>query len=463
MISNSIRELAGLIRDNKISSREIASNLLADLAIRDKDLCAFTSINPELLIAEATSADNDMSSGNDHGPLHGIPIGIKDIINVAGYPTQCGSMLYPSIPLTSDAEVTTSLKTAGAIMAGKTTSHELACGVVSSPASNPWNHNYIPGGSSGGSGVAVASRFVPVALGSDTGGSIRIPASLCGVVGLKPTYGLISTTGVEPLSVSLDHIGLLAASVEDCALVLNALVRSNPQNAYRNLPSDYTSELNYGIRGMRMGILVGEPFSPMQPDVERSFNEVISLIEGLGASCLAIDIPALDYTLAVEFGIIPLEAGKHHLQSLRSKPELIDSSIRSLLVAGCVLPRSVYLRASQGRKLITDGIREAFELHRLDALITPTLPATAARKGQSNFDFGNITEAIAVSYVRTTAPFNVSGIPALNIPCGFDGAGLPIGVQIATRPYHEHTALRIGNAYELATDWRLAHPRVVNS
>lgn len=458
MIAHSIRELAQLIRDNKISSREIARDLLEDLVVRDKDLRAFTAINPDLLIADAIRADNNMKSGNDHGPLHGIPIGMKDIINVAGYPTRCGSALYPSTPVTFDAEVTTCLKTAGAIMAGKTTSHELACGVVSSPASNPWNHDYIPGGSSGGSGVAVASRFVPAALGSDTGGSIRIPASLCGVVGLKPTYGLISATGVEPLSVSLDHVGPLAASVEDCALVLNTLVRSNPKNAYRNLPSDYTSEINNGIREMRIGVLAGEPFSPMQPDVERSFNEAISQIESLGAACLAIDIPELHHTLAVEFGIIPLEASEYHLQSLRSHPEMIEPSIRSLLVAGRILPRSVYLRACQGRKLITDGIRRAFELHRLDALITPTLPATAARKGQSSFIFGNITEAIAVSYVRTTAPFNVSGIPALSVPCGFDSLGLPIGVQIATRPYHEHTALRIGNAYALAIGWRLAPP-----
>ena len=454
----SIRELGQLILDKKTSSLELAQDLLADINARDTGLSAFTSVNPELLIAEATKADSEIASGNYRGPLHGIPIGLKDIVNVAGYSTQCGSPLYPSTPATSDSDVATSLKNSGAVIAGKTTSHELACGVTSPPASNPWNQDCIPGGSSGGSGAAVASGYVRAAIGSDTGGSIRIPASLCGIVGLKPTYGLISANSIEPLSTSLDHIGPLTASVEDCAMVLNALVRSNPRNASRNLPNDYSTELNLGIKGMRIGVLAGPPFAPMQPDVERSFNEAISQLEKLGATCLSLDIPELEHTLAVEFGIIPLEASEYHLQSLRSHPELISASIRSLLVAGRVLPRSVYLRACQGRKIISSSFRHAFEINQLDAVVTPTLPATAARKGQVDFQFGNVAEEISVSYVRTTAPFNVSGMPALSIPCGFDELGLPIGLQIATAPYGEHTALRIANAYALGTGWQLDPP-----
>ena len=454
----SIRELGQLILDKRTSSREIAQDLLTDIHARDKNISAFISIDPELLVSEATKADSEIESGNYRGPLHGIPIGLKDIINVAGYSTRCGSPLYPSTPATTNSDVATSLKISGAVIAGKTMSHELACGVTSPPTSNPWNQDYIPGGSSGGSGAAVASGFIRAAIGSDTGGSIRIPASLCGIVGLKPTYGLISANGVEPLSTSLDHIGPLTASVEDCALVLNALVRSNPRNASRNLPSDYSAELDFGINGMRIGVLAGPPFAPMQPDVEQSFNEAISQLEKLGATCLSLDIPELEHTLAVEFGIIPLEASEYHLRSLKSHPEMISASIRSLLVAGRVLPRSVYLRACQGRKIISSSFRQAFEINHLDAVITPTLPATAAQKGQVDFLFGNITEEISMSYVRTTAPFNVSGMPAMSIPCGFDGLGLPIGLQIATAPYCEHTAMRIANAYALSTGWQLNPP-----
>ena len=454
----SIRELGQLILDKKTSSLELAQDLLADIHARDKTISAFTSVNPELLLAEATKADSEIASGNYRGPLHGIPIGLKDIVNVAGYSTQCGSPLYPSTPATSDSDVATSLKNSGAVVAGKTTSHELACGVTSPPTSNPWNLDYVPGGSSGGSGAAVASGYVRAAIGSDTGGSIRIPASLCGIVGLKPTYGLISANGIEPLSTSLDHIGPLTASVEDCAIVLNALVRSNPRNASRNLPNDYSTELNLGIKGMRIGVLAGPPFAPMQPDVEHSFNEAISQLEKLGATCLSLDIPELEHTLAVEFGIIPLEASEYHLQSLRAHPEMISASIRSLLVAGRVIPRSVYLRACQGRKIISSSFRHVFETNRLDAVITPTLPATAARKGQVDFQFGGVAEEISMSYVRTTAPFNVSGMPALSIPCGFDELDLPIGLQIATAPYCEHTALRIANAYAIGTGWKLNPP-----
>jgi aspartyl-tRNA(Asn)/glutamyl-tRNA(Gln) amidotransferase subunit A len=339
------------------------------------------------------------------------------------------------------------LRTDGAIFAGKTTSHELACGVTSAPASNPWNTNYVPGGSSGGSGVAVACGYVRAALGSDTGGSIRIPASLCGVVGLKPTYGLVSTSGVEPLSISLDHLGPITASVEDCALIMNSLAKRTGV--------DYTSELNKGIAGMRFGVLAGKPFSPMQPDVQQAFENALDHLRNLGATCINIEIPELEHTLAVEFGIIPLEAGAYHLNSLQNKPGLISPSIRTLLIAGRVIPESIYHRANTGRKLISRALRRAFEENNLNAVVTPSLPATAAKKNQDEFTFGDLSEHISVSYVRTTAPFNVSGQPAISVPCGFDSMGLPIGLQIATRPFDESSALRIANTYATSTDWQL--------
>lgn len=447
MILDSIKETSRKIHDREISATEIVVELINDVNNRDHILNAFTSFNSELLLDKAKLADRKLSEGNYSGQLHGIPVGIKDIINVAGYPTQCGSDLYPKQVQSSDAVVTNNLSTDGAIFAGKTTSHELACGVTSAPASNPWNTNYVPGGSSGGSGVAVACGYVRAALGSDTGGSIRIPASLCGVVGLKPTYGLVSTKGVEPLSISLDHLGPITASVEDCALILNSLAKHSGV--------DYTSELNQGIAGMRFGVLAGKPFSPMQPDIQQSFENAVDHLQNLGATCINIEITELEHTLAVEFGIIPLEAGAYHLNSLQNKPGLISPSIRTLLIAGRVIPVSIYHRAKAGRKLISRALRRAFEENNLNAVITPSLPATAAKKDQDEFTFDTFNEHISVSYVRTTAPFNVSGQPAITVPCGFDSMGLPIGLQIATKPYDESGALRIANAYATSTDWQL--------
>ncbi len=452
MILDSIKETARKVKNHETTATEIVTDLVNDVKNRDHILNAFASFNSELLFDQAKIADRQLSEGNYSGPLHGIPLGIKDIINVAGYPTRCGSDLYPKQVQNCDAEVINNLRTDGAIFAGKTTSHELACGVTSAPASNPWNTNYVPGGSSGGSGVAVACGYVRATLGSDTGGSIRIPASLCGVVGLKPTYGLVSTGGVEPLSVSLDHLGPITASVEDCALMMNSLVKQSGV--------DYTTQLNKGITGMRFGILAGKPFSPMQPDVQQAFENAVDHLRNLGATCINIEIPELEHTLAVEFGIIPLESGAYHLNSLQNKPGLINPSIRTLLIAGRVIPESIYHRANKGRKLIASALRRAFDESNLNAVITPSLPATAAKKDQDEFSFETSSEHISVSYVRTTAPFNLSGQPAISVPCGFDTTGLPIGLQVATRPYDESGALRIAHAYATSTEWQVIAPKM---
>jgi len=441
-----VNEISDALRDGRISARQLAEDFLSREHATDKQLHSFIAVNSTKLLAEADKADAELRAGNDRGALHGIPIGIKDIIHVSGYPTRCGSPLYPTTPVSTDAVVVQNLRSAGALIAGKTTSHELACGVVSAPASNPWNTNYIPGGSSGGSGAAVAAGLVPIALGSDTGGSIRIPASLCGVVGLKPTYGLVSVQGVEPLSSSLDHLGPLGATVADCAHAMNALTKGATT-------SDYCETLGQGVGGMRFGILTDAPFSPMQPDVEKAFFDAVDVFRSLGAECVPVSIPELQYVLATEFGIIPLEAFLHHAESLRKHPADIDPSIRTLLIAGAVIPASIHRRASRARVVIARAMNEACNSARLDALLSPTLPAVAAAKTVSEFIYGDISEHISVSYVRTTAPFNLSGQPAISVPCGRDSNGLPIGLQVATRPHRDDLALRIAAAYEQSTPW----------
>ena len=438
----SVPAIAAALRSHDVTAVMLAEQFLARESEARNRLHSFVAVDASKLLDEAALSDAELSAGHDRGPLHGIPVGIKDIIDVKGYPTRCGSPLYPSTPAERDATVVSRLRDAGAVIAGKTASHELACGVVTSSVSNPWNLDHVPGGSSGGSGAAVAAGLVSIGLGSDTGGSIRIPAALCGTVGLKPTFGLVPVAGVRPLSTTLDHVGPLGTTVADCANAMSALVADG---------TDFADGLDRGIAGMRFGVLTEEPFSPMQPDVESNFHAAVDVLRSLGADCVEITIPELRHTLAAEFGIIPLEAFEYHEQSLRQRPFDIDPEIRTLLTAGAVLPRSVYRRACAARVAIAGAIAAAMTDHRLDALVTPTLPATASPKAGSEHTYGGVPEPIAVSYVRTTAPFNLSGQPAISVPCGFDRTGLPIGLQIATRPGHDALALQIAAAFEQAS------------
>lgn len=438
----SIRDLADDLRAGRATARAIAERFLEQEAATRDTLHAFVHVHPDLVLADADRADAELAAGRDRGPLHGIPVGIKDIIDVAGLPTRCGSRLYPATPVERDARVVSRLRAAGAVIAGKTTCHELACGVVSSPASNPWDTSRVPGGSSGGSGVAVAAGLVPVALGSDTGGSIRIPASLCGTVGHKPTYGLVPVDGSEPLSTSLDHLGPLGATVADCALTLNVLAADGV---------DYAAGLDADIDGLTIGVLRDGPFAPVQPDVRGSFDAAVETLRSVGATLIPVSIDELRFVLAVEFGLIPLEAFRYHEQSLRERPLDIDPAIRALLIGGAVSPLSIHRRAQRARRLVARAVLEAMRSHRLDVLMAPTLPATAALQDAPEQDIGDgLVEHIGWSNVRTTAPFNVTGQPAVSVPSGLDAQGLPIGIQFAALPGHDVAALSAAAAFERA-------------
>lgn len=450
-MNRSVADLASSLRNGETTSLQLVESLLERLSRIDSTLGSFVAIDADRLRTEADNADQQRRNGIDLGPLHGIPIGVKDIIDVAGYPTRCGSALYPESPVATDAEVVVNLRRGGAIIAGKTTTHELACGVVSSPASNPYDLNRVPGGSSGGSGAAVSAGLVPIALGSDTGGSIRIPAALCGVVGHKPTFGLVSVRGVEPLSASLDHLGPIGSTVRDCAHALTVLTNSG---------SDYAAKVDRGVETLRIGVLTDPPFSPMQPDVEESFIRSVETMRLLGAECIPVKIDALRHTLAAEFGIIPLEAFRHHAAALRAQPELIDSGIRTLLIAGAVIPESIFRRATKARKLIAKEIIATMREHNLNALMSPTLPATASPKLDQDLKFGDLTEHISYSFVRTTAPFNLSGQPTISVPCGCDREGMPIGVQFTTPAYEDGLAFQIAAAFEQTDEGQIPRPSI---
>ena len=458
----SIADAALQLRNSVTTSVEMAEQALEAIDRVDDRLHAFVLIDREGALKAAEAADAILRSGRDTGPLTGVPVGVKDIIHMAGLPTRCGSPAYPDRPRPADATVVARLQKAGAVIVGKTTSHELACGVYSAPASNPWDTDRLPGGSSGGSGAAVAAGVVPMALGTDTGGSIRIPASVCGVAGLKPTYGRVSRAGVEPLAWSLDHIGPLTATVADCAVGLQAIAGFDPADhstAKAPVP-DFSEMLGRGVEELRIGVLSSDPFSPMQEGVASAFGEAVEHLRSLGAETLTVEVPELAYTLPAEFAIVGPEAAAYHHRLLRDRPETISPGVRRLLTIGTVVPSSHYLKGLKARLVIHDAMRATFERHNLSVVVTPTLPATAALADQMELDCGGVTEDVTSSYVRTTAPFNLSGQPALSVPCGFDGDGLPVGLQIAGRPFDEATVLQVGAAYEVSTPWVEHRPPV---
>ena len=453
-MTGGLLDSAQALRSGSTTSVALTEASLTAIERLDDELKAFVLVDAAAALEAGRQADLELDAGRDLGPLMGIGVGIKDIVDVAGLPTRCGSTTYPAGPVRSDASVVSRLRAGGAVIIGKTTAHELACGVYSAPARNPWATDRIPGGSSGGSGAAVAAGFVPVAIGSDTGGSVRIPASLCGVVGLKPTYGRVSRAGVEPLSWSLDHIGPLASDVHTAAAALGVIAgRDDSDPTTTTTGVDFTEALDRGVEGLRLGVMEGAPFEPLQPDVAGAVGRAIEVLADLGAVPVRVMIPELRHTLTAEFGIVGPEAAQYHRDRLRQMPEQIDPGIRALLVAGSISPAAHYLKALEARRVLTDAIREAFYASELDALVSPTLPATAARPDQENFEYGDTTEAVTLSYVRTTAPFNLSGLPAISVPCGFDSSGLPIGMQIAGRPFDGAMVLPIAVAYEPAGAW----------
>ena len=455
-----VPEAARALRSGRTTSRELTEASLAAAAALDADLSAFVIVDADGALAAADAADEAIAAGRDLGPLMGVPVGIKDIVDVAGLPTRCGSPAYPAIPAATDATLVRRLRHSGAVIVGKTATHELACGVYSPPVSNPWDLSRIPGGSSGGSGAAVAAGIVPMAIGSDTGGSIRIPASLCGTVGLKATYGRVSRAGVAALAWSLDHLGPLTATVAGSAAALEVLAGPDPldPSASPRPVLQYSRSLDRGVDGLRLGVLRGAPLEPMQPDVAEAFAAAADLLGRQGAAMVGVEVPELEHGLAAEFGIVAPEAGAYHRERLRRGPDQIDPGIRTLLVAGLMMEPEHYFKALQARRAIADALRRVFVDNRLDAVLTPTLPATAAPKGEDDFCFGGVTEPVVLAYVRTTGPFNLSGLPALSVPAGFDRHGLPIGLQIAAAPFDEEMALRVGACFESVAGISSARP-----
>jgi aspartyl-tRNA(Asn)/glutamyl-tRNA(Gln) amidotransferase subunit A len=458
LVFRSIHALSSEMRAGRLSPVALLEATLDRIARIDPGLQSYIHVSPGAR-AKAEEADRQISGGHWRGPLHGIPIAVKDNYLTEDMPTTAGTTARGiGFPLRDSAAVSR-LRNAGAILLGKTRTHEFAWGTTTPPTRNPWDLERIPGGSSGGSSAAVASGLCAGALGSDTGGSIRIPASLCGTVGLKPTFGRVSRTGIVPHSWSLDHAGPLTRTVADAALMLGVLAGYDPSDpGCRDLPvPDYAGALEQPVRGLRVAVCRNHFFGRNHPAVEQTVERAIEWFATQGAAVRDVTIPNLEYGLGAIFAIELSSSTAYHDVSLRQRrTEEFTPDVRLLVELGRLVTGPDYLKAEQYRSVLMDDFRDLFR--QADLIIGPTLPVTAPRVGDTTVAVVGGEESALAATWRLTYPYNLTGLPAISIPCGFDGNGLPIGLQIAGRPFEEEMVLRAAHAYETAHFWKDRHP-----
>ena len=462
-------ELSRLVKGLEVSPVEIVEAHLARIDASEPVLNSFITLLPDEARAAARRAEREIQAGTYRGPLHGIPVGLKDLYNTAGVRTTSGSRIFDTFIPSEDCTVATRFREAGAILLGKLNLHQFAFGPTGENPDyghmhNPWNPELIAGGSSGGSGSATAAGQCTITTGSDTGGSIRIPAALCGIVGLKPTYGLVSRYGLTPLSWSLDHPGPMVRTVEDAALAMNAIAGHDPKDvasAQVEVP-DYTTALTSpdgaGVRGLRIGVPKEYFQVPLDPQVERAVREAISLMESMGAQVTEVSFPMFHDSQAISGAILVAEAAAYHRDLLLEQGHKLYPPVRLRLEAGLFITAADYLRAQQARTLFNRQARELLE--QVDLLAGPTEPVTAPQLLATQVQAGEKEVGTTAALTQYTRPYNITGFPAITVPCGFSESGLPIGLQLAGRPFDELTVLRAAHAYEQATDWHKRRPPI---
>jgi aspartyl-tRNA(Asn)/glutamyl-tRNA(Gln) amidotransferase subunit A len=461
----SISEAADLISQKRLSPVELTQAHLTRIEATEPRLNSFITLLADDALASAQTAEQEIQAGDYRGPLHGIPIGLKDLYYTKGILTTVGSKILRDFVPDYDATVTERFAEAGAVLMGKLQMHEFALGATSvnphdGPAHNPWNVDSITGGSSGGSGSAVGSGQVMGALGSDTGGSVRIPAGLCGIVGLKPTFGRVSRRGVFPLSFSLDTVGPMTRTARDAALIMNVIAgydSRDPSSA--NMPDeDFTAALGQNMSGLRIGIPDEFFYDIIDPEVAEAMCVATGMLGELGATVERVSIPVLNHSLAISSTILIAEAAEVHTENLRHRPQDIGADVRGRLQTGALTSAHDYLKAQRARTEFNNQMSEVME--RYDILVAPTSAIGAPKINQTHIEIGGRQENALSLMSRLTRPFNICGFPTATIPSGFTGAGLPIGMQIAGRPFEDATVLQVADAYEQATDWHTRRPPV---
>jgi aspartyl-tRNA(Asn)/glutamyl-tRNA(Gln) amidotransferase subunit A len=445
-------ETAELLRKRKLSPVEVTKNCLAEIEKLNPTLNAFITVTAESALAEARAAESEIFRGDWRGPLHGIPIALKDLIDTAGTRTTAASAVFEHRIPTDDAVVVQRLRRAGAVILGKNNLHEFAYGGSSlvsffGDVHNPRNKAHIAGGSSGGSAVAVAAGLCYAAIGTDTAGSIREPAALCGCVGIKPTYGRVSARGVIPLSWSLDHVGSLAATVGDAAVVLQAIAGYDPRDVTSaDVPvSDYVSGLREGTKNLRVGVPRAYFYDDLDHEVRAAVEQALAVIRNLVAEVrdVHLDVPT-DRTVQAA------ESFAYHADRVAQTPDLYQPETLRRIRSGEKISAAEYIQRrhelDQQRRRIKNIFAE------VDLLVTPTMPIPAPAIADLKKDPGALRPAELI-LLRNTRPFNVWGLPAISVPCGFTKSGLPIGLQIAGPQWRENLVLRLAHAYEQATEW----------
>jgi len=461
-----LSEASQLVRNKKISPVQLTQERLKQIERLNGKLAVFITVTAESALAQARVAESEIQRGYWRGPLHGIPIALKDLMDTAGVRTTAGSELFKDRIPTEDAEVVRRLKAAGAVILGKLNLHEFAYGgssVVSyfGPVHNPWDLNYSAGGSSGGSAAAVAARLCYAAIGTDTGGSVRQPASYCGIVGLKPTYGRVSASGVIPLSWSLDHVGPMTRTTRDAALVLQVIAgydQRDPASIDAPVP-DYTATIADSTSSLRLGIPRAFFWEELGPEIAAAMEAALAVLKKMTASQQDIAPLATDGSYSSwtdPYGaVFTAEAYAYHKDYIEKSPQLYQPATLKRLRLGADVSATKYIQSRREMEHLRRSIVHVFE--NVDVLITPTvriLPFTI-QDLQTDLDSVRTKE---LAMLHNTRPLNFTGLPTISIPCGFTRSGLPVGMQITGRPGEEATVLRLAHAYEQATDWHKREP-----
>ena len=459
-----LHELSNQIRAKQVSPVEATEAVLERIERLNPTLNAYITVMADQALAEARVAEGEIASGRYRGPLHGVPVGVKDLCATKGVRTTAGSKILADWVPDEDATVVRKLREAGAIIVGKTHLHEYAFGATGlnahyGHARNPWDTSRITGGSSSGSGNAVAAGLCFAALGSDTGGSIRVPASLCGIVGLKPTYGRVSLEGVVPLAWSLDHIGPMARTVRDCALLLEAIAGFDPRDpSSADAPvEDWAAGLEVGLAGVRIGVPTAYAFPPVgrageqtEPDVATVVHDTISTLERLGAEVKQLELPVLqDYWLSAG-AVLVSEAAAYHQSNYEQRPQDYSDDVRMRFQGALEQKAADYVRAArfrdEARRTADDALLSKVDLLAMPTTIRTAVPIDSVAKDDPT-----------LGLTRCTMPFDFTGQPAISVPCGFTEQGLPVGLQLVGRRFDERTVLRAAHAFE--TESGVPRPR----
>ena len=457
-----VAQLAKHLRGRDVSPVEVAQAFIERIDALEPRLNAFITKMPDQALAAARQAEQEIGQGNYRGPLHGIPVGFKDLFWTAGVRTTSGSRVTADFVPDEDAAAVALLRDAGAYAMGKTNMVEYAYGSAEhndayGPPRNPWGLDHVTGGSSSGSGAAVAAGMLPIALGSDTAGSVRAPASLCGLSGLKPTYGLVSRYGVTPLSWSQDHVGPMAHTAEDVAIAMNVLAGhdSRDPGSARHPKEDYTAGLDRGVAGLRIGVVNDDSiWGTVQPEVRSAFGAAMAELASLGATAEEVTVGGLEQLSAAQFSITSSEASTYHRNLILEHGELYHPVVRRRIEAGFFQSANAYVQARRVRGRFAARFASLFETFDLLALPTTPFPAPLL-EGEVRLPSGDMASR---EIVRLTRPFSPNGLPAISVPCGFSAEGLPLGLQLVGKPFADARVIASAHAYQQVTDWHTRRP-----